>query len=292
MARLVLHAKRPCRECPWRRDTPPGQFPACRYGALRNTSGRRGAEAGVDQPWFACHMSPEGGEYACAGWLASVGLEHLGVRVALAAGRLPATAVSPGADWPPLFDSYEEMAATQAMAPPVWLLDVNGVIDASGPGWGGPGRAQHVIVEGLPYRLRWEPKAVACIRTLHMAGVVEVHWCTNWCPWADVLETLWHLPTFSRAWPAGPVDPVDAWPAKVQAALAVLDAGRRLVWTDDDLDPANVPAQVTATSAALLIRTKPSRGLRPEHVHQIEQFARDGYAPDGAGCRNAEGDLQ
>lgn len=111
------HRLYPCAECPWRRDTTPGQFPACRYDALRTTSEQQpGAEPGFDAPMFACHKSPEGREEACAGWLAAVGHRHLGVRLAVATGRLPATALTPGGDWPPLFDTYRDMAATQGSA--------------------------------------------------------------------------------------------------------------------------------------------------------------------------------
>lgn len=107
------YRRRPCAECPWRRDTPAGQFPACRYEALASTTGSRGREAPIGAPMFACHKSPEGAEEACAGWLATVGYEHLGARFAVITGRLPAEALAPVGDWPPLFGSYEEMAETQ-----------------------------------------------------------------------------------------------------------------------------------------------------------------------------------
>lgn len=92
----------------------PGKFSARRYDALRVTSGSPGAEAALGAPMFACHMSPEGGEYACAGWLAVVGRDHLGVRLAVATGRLDPAVLDPQPGWPDLFDSYEEMAAVQA----------------------------------------------------------------------------------------------------------------------------------------------------------------------------------
>jgi hypothetical protein len=63
---------------------------------------------------FACHKSPEGAERACASWLAVVGGEHLGVRLALAMGHLDPTALTPKADWPALFGSYEEMVQSQS----------------------------------------------------------------------------------------------------------------------------------------------------------------------------------
>lgn len=108
------HRRFPSAECPFRRDTDPGQFPACRYDALRATVGAPGREAPIDAPMFACHKSPEGREEACAGWLAVAGVEHIGVRLAVTFGDLPASALSPGEGWPELFDTYEEMAATQA----------------------------------------------------------------------------------------------------------------------------------------------------------------------------------
>jgi hypothetical protein len=114
MSNPLPYRRRPCAQCPWRRDVEPGQFPAERYEALAATSGKRSAEAGITAPMFACHKSPERREEACAGWLAAVGWNHLGVRVAVHLGRLPECALTPGEDWPELFTDYEDMAATQA----------------------------------------------------------------------------------------------------------------------------------------------------------------------------------
>lgn len=107
------HRRYPCNECPWRRDTPPGAFPEERYEALRETAGQPGSEAPLGAPIFACHKSTEGKDEACAGWLATVGIEHIGIRLAIAMGRLPAETLKAGQDWPRLFDSYDEMAETQ-----------------------------------------------------------------------------------------------------------------------------------------------------------------------------------
>lgn len=104
---------RPCVECPWRRDVPPGQFPASRYAELACTTGQPGAEAPLEAPMFACHMTAEGREKPCAGWLAVAGRQHLGVRLAVAVGAIPGRLLDPGDDWPALFGSYEEMATRQ-----------------------------------------------------------------------------------------------------------------------------------------------------------------------------------
>jgi hypothetical protein len=97
--------RRPCDECPWRADAEPGRFPACRYDELRATTEQR-----FGAPLFACHKTPDGHDRTCAGWLATVGHRHIGVRMAVATGRLDPAALEPGSDWPELYESYEELA--------------------------------------------------------------------------------------------------------------------------------------------------------------------------------------
>lgn len=106
------HRAAPCANCPWRRDSPPGEFPPERYAALADTAGRPGAEAPIGGPLFACHKSTEGHDRACAGWLARCGHNHLGIRLAIIQGLLPGEVTwAPPPSWPPLFNSYAEMAA-------------------------------------------------------------------------------------------------------------------------------------------------------------------------------------
>lgn len=105
---------RPCPECPWVRSTAPGQFSRERYDALAATSGMPGDEAPIGSGLFACHMTVEGSEVPCAGWLASVGYESIPVRLLLATGRIPASVMDAAPDWPELFGSYEEMANAMA----------------------------------------------------------------------------------------------------------------------------------------------------------------------------------
>lgn len=113
-AEPLPRAKRPCGECPFRRDVAPGKFPACRYDALRETAGQPGQEAPLGAPLFACHLSQDGKERACAGWLAVAGYEHIGVRFAIITGRLDPAALAPDDGWPALWDSYAEMAEHMA----------------------------------------------------------------------------------------------------------------------------------------------------------------------------------
>lgn len=111
------YARQPCTECPWRKDQPTGRFPPERYEALRNTAGSPGDEAPLWAPMFACHKTANGREIPCAGWLVVAGSFHLGVRLAIATGRLPVVALERGADWPELYATYDEMATANGAQP-------------------------------------------------------------------------------------------------------------------------------------------------------------------------------
>lgn len=159
--------------------------------------------------------------------------------------------------------------------PPVWLLDVDGVINASRPGWSAPPRKGYAYAGAHEYRLRWAPALIQRIRDLHKAGAVEVRWCTTWCAYADQLERLWALPPLGRAF-TDDINGHAASVAKLAAARQVLAGGRRLVWTDDTEVPlfGDVHDDLTAAGRALLIRPRGSTGLQPDHLDQIEAFAK------------------
>lgn len=89
-------AAKPCAECPWRRDLPVGKFPPERYVALAPTA------YDLAQSVFACHMSKDGGEFACAGFLLSSGGHNLSVRLARHGFDVRS-------DFP-LFQTYRELA--------------------------------------------------------------------------------------------------------------------------------------------------------------------------------------
>lgn len=122
MADELPHRKAPCNECPWRRDAQPGKFSAERYDALSATSHQPQISGLPDvfaQPMFGCHKGQPGtpdADLACAGWLAVDGTQHIGVRLALIQGRLPADVIDPKPGWPALYDSYAEMAEVNRKA--------------------------------------------------------------------------------------------------------------------------------------------------------------------------------
>jgi hypothetical protein len=105
--------KRPCDECPWRVDAQSGRFTPERWGVLRASSLDEDTGFGPDygNALFACHKSPEGGERACAGWLAVEGSSHPNVRLAVLTGDIPICSLEPGEDWPDLYPSFAEASA-------------------------------------------------------------------------------------------------------------------------------------------------------------------------------------
>jgi hypothetical protein len=165
---------------------------------------------------------------------------------------------------------------TAATEPAVWLLDVDGVVNADRPGWAMAPYRRWVYADG-EYRLRWAPKLLQRIRALVHASAVDLRWCTTWCPWAHVLEAAWGLPELPRALTAEQCDrsPGQVDTAKVAAARAVRAAGRRLIWTDDTAVPRVGPIlrELTAGGQGLLIAPASRFGLLPEHMDQIEAFA-------------------
>ena len=72
----MKHATIPCAECPWRRDVPTGKFPPERYVALATTAYDMAGAV------FACHMSKDGREFACAGFILQSSAHHFACRMA------------------------------------------------------------------------------------------------------------------------------------------------------------------------------------------------------------------
>ncbi len=165
---------------------------------------------------------------------------------------------------------------------PVWLLDVDGVVNALNPGWGDTARAK---CAGLT--IRWAPDMVARIRALHASGLVEVRWSTTWCGFPDQLAALGALLDmhFESAFTRRPIPKTWA-DLKAEAAHMVLAEGRRLVWADDSevgaarqLYP--MVAAAEADGRALLVQPDSRSGLQPEHLDAIEAFVGLCVAPNG-----------
>ncbi len=96
----ILHPKKPCSECPWRRDVPAGHFQPERYRILANTAEDMSCHI------FACHKSANDKPTACAGFILRGARHNLSLRLAYSRGDIGD--VSDGGY--PLFDNYRQMA--------------------------------------------------------------------------------------------------------------------------------------------------------------------------------------
>lgn len=155
---------------------------------------------------------------------------------------------------------------------PAWLLDVDGVLNANKPGWGGPPARRYVHAGGSEYLLRWAPALISRIRLLHASGAVEILWATSWVDHIATIEAALTLPSFPVAFSDVQPGPVDD--RKQQVALDLVSMGRRLIWTDDEAFPETwTPRAFLESAGHLLIAPRPNRGLQPDHLDRIEAFA-------------------
>lgn len=160
---------------------------------------------------------------------------------------------------------------------PVWLLDVDGVVNAATPGWSAPAQQARAFIDGLAYRLRWSPDLVSRIRRLHASGAVEVRWATTWVDHIAQVEDLLELPAFAPAFAGlGQAPSVLVPGKKLEAALHAVEIEQRpLIWTDDDAIPRCGPFRSrldAATVPMMFLAPDPSRGLQPPDLDAIEDF--------------------
>lgn len=99
----LAYCKKPCAECPWRRDVPAGKFSAARFQQLAGTA------YDLARKVFACHMSKEGAEVACAGFILQQGAHNLSLRMTLQSFEVSTDV--------PLWSNYREMAIANGVRP-------------------------------------------------------------------------------------------------------------------------------------------------------------------------------
>lgn len=160
-----------------------------------------------------------------------------------------------------------------AIPPAILLLDVDGVLNADRPCWPDPDMRATVHAFGHDWLFRWSPTLIGELINLHYMELIEIRWCTTWCPQADKLQDLWRTPAFATCWTDESYG-ADAKARKLAAARAVLASGRRLIWADDDAIPrSKVRRSLGMTGDALYLTPNSWTGLSPAHVAQITKFA-------------------
>ena len=159
--------------------------------------------------------------------------------------------------------------------------------------------AQHVVTADIPGSGRMvlpifvaQPVLDFVARVIR-TGAAEVIWHSTWREAAvsDLAPVL--------GLPALPISVAPEWTDrpervwwKLPAAQRVVQSGRRLVWTDDDI--AVVPDQVADLAAhpdTLLISPDPQAGLTPDNLRSIADFIGIETAPGPAPRRSLLGRL-
>lgn len=182
---------------------------------------------------------------------------------------------------------------------PVWLLDIDGVVNAISKkpnrtvwptdDWS-TGKAS---CDGFDWPIMWSRPVVDFIREVHESGRAEVRWHTTWQHEAQALADLVGLPKFAVAYSPEYLEhwlrtsaseaerlregrPRPVWWKLPAAERVVQDEGRPLVWTDDDMtwDLARYDKDrgLRAYAPTLLVSPDKSTGLTPKHLRQIADF--------------------
>lgn len=98
---MTKSKRKPCADCPWRKDAETDVWSKERFQMLAVDCRDDGMKA------MACHKSGQEQPYACAGFLAQVGYESVGVRIlAMQGGETPDDIYTNGLD---LFETFEQM---------------------------------------------------------------------------------------------------------------------------------------------------------------------------------------
>ena len=190
-------------------------------------------------------------------------------------------------------------------APPLWFLDVDGVLNAVPRRRSGAPESDvwddwtsgSATADGMAWPIWFSPELMAGIASLHRARLVDVQWLTTWGHEAnDELRQLLRLPVFTVAGtsPDRPApddaaatthgavtgraapDPLTGtwWKFDVVRVIVAGHPGRRIVWTDDDLRAVpDAEDWMREHTTCLLIAPDLHEGLTPAHLEAIRRFS-------------------
>jgi hypothetical protein len=154
-------------------------------------------------------------------------------------------------------------------APPLLLIDVDGVVSLFGFDETEPPAGRLQMVDGLPHLL----SAQAGELLMRLAVAFECVWCTGWEDRAD--EHLPALLGLRGGWPHltfAPSTADDHW--KLAAIDAYAGRQRPTAWIDDDHDESCVRWAAQRQGPTRLVATDPAVGLTAEHVAELLSWRR------------------
>lgn len=166
---------------------------------------------------------------------------------------------------------------------PVWLLDVDGVINALSARppvsyWHRGSQWSHERING--YMILWSHDVVRFIREVHEEGLAEVRWHSTWQHLAnEFLSPAMNLPQF-EVMDARPIASCRYW-WKIDGATEVLTSGRRILWTDDDLAYSHdeVVAEIALSPGNLVLSPRSEVGLLPRDLKRIATYLGIQWSP-------------
>lgn len=171
---------------------------------------------------------------------------------------------------------------------PLWLLDIDGVVNALAAGplpevWPEHAWIQRLIITEIPEQGMMTLPILAArpvldfIAEVHHSGRAEIRWHSTWRASAvTAFAPSLGLPTTI------PISVAPEWSDrsiaqwwKLGAADRAVASGRTLVWTDDDLRIYRDDAERLASASSLLIGPSSETGLTPEELNRIDRFLPD-----------------
>lgn len=165
---------------------------------------------------------------------------------------------------------------TQTQTVPLWLLDVDGVINAV-CGTVPPGY-QRERING--YQITWSPQIIERMRHLHETGAVEIRWLTTWCDLAaSHIAPALGLPldcVVEGAEDHQQYRPRGWWKSTTAKRLSDAEPDRPLIWTDDDLSFAEIRGEVDwlkeRTAPTLALCPDGRQGITPKMLRRVDDF--------------------
>lgn len=166
---------------------------------------------------------------------------------------------------------------------PVWLLDVDGVINVDKVPWPGRHVKRTAYSNYEAFKFLFSADLVNRIGILIRAHEVEVRWATTWAEDCQQLESMFGWPSLRPVLLPEECNRNASGPPKCMAANHVLlEEERPLIWTDDEWAyPQNLgsmeiskgdphEAAYSWERDSLLISPRGQVGLLPGHMDMIE----------------------
>ena len=156
-------------------------------------------------------------------------------------------------------------------APPIWFLDVDGVVNALRPRTGL--LSTKAITAGRVWPIHWSAEVVRVINTCHATGLAEVRWLTTWEQDAHLsLAPAVGLDAFVAYDIPAETGRHGWWKADVVADVVSAE-GRPFIWTDDDLASEDVDELVASIGVDhLLVSPASEHGLRSSELRDVIAF--------------------